>query len=78
MLGLAMSPATDLEEQLRGGVRKVLDWTSRHGVVAVPFAPLRLCGLDVDAFFNANTPTELEQLRSEVERALRALPIAAP
>jgi molybdenum cofactor guanylyltransferase len=60
--------AGDLEEQLRGGVRKVLDWTNRHGVVAVPFAPLRLCGMDVDAFFNANTPAELEQLRASIAR----------
>jgi molybdenum cofactor guanylyltransferase len=56
--------AGDLEEQLRKGVRKVLHWTDRHGTVPVPFAPERVCGLDIDPFFNANTPRELEQLRA--------------
>lgn len=54
----------DLEEQLRGGVRKVLHWTDRHGTVAVPFAPVRIGRLDIDPFFNANTPQELDQLRA--------------
>jgi molybdopterin-guanine dinucleotide biosynthesis protein A len=56
--------ADDLEEQLRGGVRKVLHWTDRHGTVPVPFAPARVCGIDIDPFFNANTPQELDQLRA--------------
>jgi molybdopterin-guanine dinucleotide biosynthesis protein A len=56
--------AQDLEEQLALGVRKVLDWTHRHGTVAVPFEPTRVCGLDIDPFFNANTPQELDQLRA--------------
>jgi molybdopterin-guanine dinucleotide biosynthesis protein A len=56
--------ADDLEDQLRAGVRKVLQWTGRHGTVAVPFPPTRVCGLDIDPFFNANTPGELDQLRT--------------
>ena len=56
--------ADDLEEQLRGGVRKVLHWTDRHGTVPVPFPPARVCGIDIDPFFNANTPQELDQLRA--------------
>jgi molybdopterin-guanine dinucleotide biosynthesis protein A len=56
--------ADDLEEQLRGGVRKVLHWTDRHGTVPVPFPPARVCGIDIDPFFNANTPQELAQLRA--------------
>jgi len=56
--------ADDLEEQLRTGVRKVLTWTDRHGTIAVPFPPMRVCGLDIDPFFNANTPLELDQLRT--------------
>jgi molybdopterin-guanine dinucleotide biosynthesis protein A len=56
--------AGDLEEQLGKGVRKVLDWTGRYRTVAVPFAPVRVCGLDIDPFFNANTPSELDQLRA--------------
>ena len=56
--------ADDLEAQLRAGVRKVLHWTDRHGTVPVAFLPARVCGLDIDPFFNANTPQELDQLRS--------------
>ena len=55
--------AGDLEDQLQKGVRKVLDWSDRHGTVAVDFPPQHLAGLPVDPFFNANTPAELDQLR---------------
>jgi molybdenum cofactor guanylyltransferase len=63
--------AEDLEEQLGKGVRKVLDWTKRHDTVAVPFAPERVCGLDIDPFFNANTPSELEQLRAMLAKKFK-------
>jgi molybdenum cofactor guanylyltransferase len=56
--------AQDLEEQLRGGVRKVLAWTDKHGTIPVPFPPAHVCGIDIDPFFNANTPQELDQLRA--------------
>ena len=56
--------APDLEQQLRAGVRKVLAWTDRHGTIPVPFQPARICGIDIDPFFNANTPQELDQLRA--------------
>jgi len=56
--------AADLEAALAGGVRKVLDWTGRHGTVAVDFAPARLAGVEIDPFFNANTPAELDALRA--------------
>jgi molybdenum cofactor guanylyltransferase len=55
--------SADLGEQLRGGVRKVLDWTQRHGSVGVDFANERIDGREIDPFFNANTPQEFEQLR---------------
>jgi molybdopterin-guanine dinucleotide biosynthesis protein A len=61
--------ADDLEEQLRAGVRKVLAWTDRHGTVPVPFPPARVCGIDIDPFFNANTPQELDQLRAMLAKA---------
>jgi len=61
--------ADDLEAQLAAGVRKVLHWTDRHGSVAVPFAPARMGGLDLDPFFNANTPQELDELRAALARA---------
>ena len=60
--------ADDLEAQLVAGVRKVLHFTRRHGTVAVSFAPVRLRGLDIDPFFNANTPAELERLRATIAR----------
>jgi molybdenum cofactor guanylyltransferase len=55
--------AGDLEDQLQKGVRKVLDWSDRHGTVAVDFPHQQLAGLPVDPFFNANTPAELDHLR---------------
>jgi molybdenum cofactor guanylyltransferase len=56
--------ADDLEAQLAAGVRKVIAWTDRHGTVPVPFAFARVGGVDLDPFFNANTPQELAQLRA--------------
>jgi molybdopterin-guanine dinucleotide biosynthesis protein A len=58
--------AADLEAALAGGVRKVLDWTGRHGTVPVDFAPTRLAGVEIDPFFNANTPADLEALRARM------------
>lgn len=55
--------ADDLERQLRAGVRKVLRFTDAHGTVPVDFAPLSIGGREVDPFFNANTPEELEEAR---------------
>jgi molybdopterin-guanine dinucleotide biosynthesis protein A len=64
--------AEDLEQQLRNGVRKVLHWTDRHGTVPVPFPPARVCGLDIDPFFNANTPQELDQLRTMLSKTAKS------
>ncbi len=65
MIGLwPVALAADLEDQLRSGVRKVLHWTDRHGTVAVDFPMLRMGGVEVDPFFNANTPQELDELRA--------------
>jgi molybdopterin-guanine dinucleotide biosynthesis protein A len=64
--------ADDLERELRAGVRKVLNWTDRHGTVAVPFPPTHVCGLDIDPFFNANTPLELDQLRTMLAKTATA------
>jgi len=56
--------ADDLEEALGQGVRKVLDWTDRHGTVGVDFANERLGARAIDPFFNANTPQEFDDLRA--------------
>jgi molybdopterin-guanine dinucleotide biosynthesis protein A len=61
--------ANDLETALAAGVRKVLDWTDRHGTFPVPFAPARIGDTEVDPFFNANTPQELEALRTLMAKA---------
>jgi molybdopterin-guanine dinucleotide biosynthesis protein A len=61
--------ADDLEAHLRTGVRKVLAWTDRHGTVPVPFAFARVGEVELDPFFNANTPQELEALRAALARA---------
>jgi molybdopterin-guanine dinucleotide biosynthesis protein A len=61
--------ADDLEAQLAAGVRKVLHWTDRHGTVPVPFGPVRVGETELDPFFNANTPEELDRLRAVMARA---------
>ncbi len=60
--------ADDLEAALRDGVRKVLHWTDRHGVAAVEFPFVDVAGEEVDPFFNANTPEELDRARELVQR----------
>ena len=60
--------AQDLEEQLRQGVRKVLQWVERHGMTAVTFPSQRMCGLSIDPFYNANTPQELGELRAMLRK----------
>lgn len=53
----------DLEAALRGGLRKVLHWTDRHGTVPVPFGMVRAGAEEIDPFFNANTPDDLATAR---------------
>lgn len=55
--------AGDLETALKDGVRKVLHWTDRHGTVPVAFPFIELKGRQIDPFFNANTPEELDEAR---------------
>jgi molybdopterin-guanine dinucleotide biosynthesis protein A len=55
--------AADLEAALRGGVRKVLAWTDKHGTIPVPFDMIRAGPEVIDPFFNANTPDELAEAR---------------
>jgi len=46
----------DLREALEGRLRKVVLWTSKHGAATAEFP-------DSAAFFNVNTPTDLETAR---------------
>ena len=52
--------AEDLQRQLDGGARKVMDWIGRHASTEVDFPPLRFHGRMIDPFFNVNTPEDLE------------------
>jgi len=61
--------ADDLETALEAGVRKVLHWTDRHGTVEVDFPMTRIGRIEVDPFFNANTPQELDSLRAMLAKA---------
>ena len=61
--------ADDLEQELGRGVRKVLHWTDRHGTIPVDFAMAKIGSLEVDPFFNANTPQELDALRAILAKA---------
>lgn len=55
--------ADDLESALASGVRKVLDWTDRHGTLPVMFDTVSIGGETVDPFYNANTPEDLALAR---------------
>lgn len=56
--------ADDLEGALHEGVRKVRRWTDRHGTVIVDFEYVPAGSRNIDPFFNANTPDELEEVRA--------------
>lgn len=55
--------ADDLARALHDGVRKVLAWTDRHGTQPVDFDFNVIAGRQIDPFFNANHPHELEDAR---------------
>jgi molybdenum cofactor guanylyltransferase len=55
--------ADDLEAALHDGVRKVLAWTDRHGTEPVDFPFVPMAGRQIDPFFNANHPDELDEAR---------------
>lgn len=48
-----VSLRNDLRSALKGGLRKVVLWTDGHGAASAPF--------DDNAFFNINTPEDLEE-----------------
>ena len=51
------------------GVRKVDVWTSRFRLATVPFANLRQAdGSEIDPFFNANRPEDLDHAATLLER----------
>lgn len=60
--------ADDLESALNEGVRKVLHWTDRHGTLGVDFPLVASRGREIDPFFNANTPEELDEVAELISR----------
>ena len=54
----------DLRTALSEGVRKVVDWTDRHGVARAEF-PVG----EFDPFFNVNTPEDLDRAQGILESA---------
>ena len=63
--------ADDLQADVESGVRKVLRWTDKHGTVGVDFPMQRLGGRELDPFYNANTPEELDELRALLAAGVR-------
>ncbi len=61
--------ADDLERALNEGVRKVLAWTDRHGTIPVDFPFITMAGRQIDPFFNANHPDELDEARRILQGA---------
>lgn len=55
--------ATDLEEQLAQGRRRVGDFIARHPSVEVDFPDRVVEGRAFDLFFNVNTPEDLVEAR---------------
>jgi molybdopterin-guanine dinucleotide biosynthesis protein A len=50
----------DLRNALAQGTRKILDWTDRHTTLSVSFEMVDGPDGEVDPFFNANQPEDLE------------------
>lgn len=60
--------AGDLDDALRHGTRKVLDWTAKHSTAIVDFPMISAAGETVDPFFNTNRPEDLEKAETLWER----------
>jgi molybdopterin-guanine dinucleotide biosynthesis protein A len=60
--------AEDLQLSLEAGLRKVLDWTARHRTVEHDFMPSATAQGGIDPFFNANTPDELREAETMLDR----------
>jgi molybdopterin-guanine dinucleotide biosynthesis protein A len=55
--------ADDLRSALEGGLRKVDEWTARHGIAVADFD-----GAWRDPFFNVNRPEDLKEAEALLER----------
>jgi len=59
----------DLRSGLESGTRKILDWTGRHTTLTVKFDMIDGPDREIDPFFNANTPEDLERAARIAEMA---------
>jgi len=62
--------ASDLEEAITIGVRKVMDWVENYPVVIVEFTDVKIGTREIDPFFNTNTPAHLQEARLLLEEML--------
>ena len=53
--------ASELEESLKRGERRVGTWTKVHGAFEVFFQAIEMSGRWIDPFFNINEPSELAE-----------------
>jgi len=60
----------DLRSALESGTRKILNWTDRHTTLTVEFDMIDGPDGEIDPFFNANQPEDLERAERLVEIAL--------
>lgn len=67
------SQKKELENALKAGVRKVLDWTRSQRTIYVDIPMIEKNGEIIDPFFNINTPADLEKAE-EIFEILKADP----
>jgi molybdopterin-guanine dinucleotide biosynthesis protein A len=59
-----VSLAPHLEDSLRRGARKALDFVTAHQAKEVAFPPIKIGGRAVDPFFNINRPEDLAEVEA--------------
>jgi len=62
--------SSDLNDALKIGVRKVMDWVENYPVIIVEFPDAKIGNREVDPFFNTNTPEHLQEARLILEEMI--------
>ncbi len=60
----------DLDEAVRSGTRKIMDWAEKHPTQIVEFKSVKIGTHDMDPFFNTNTPENMGEARLALETML--------
>jgi molybdenum cofactor guanylyltransferase len=63
--------ASEIENALRQGERKVGAWVKKHGAIEVFFPTIDIGGKAIDPFFNINEPEDLAEADLLVRKAAR-------